>query len=466
MALVAQGGTTGTAAATRLRSSVLLRPPVTETLATPPRTRPASALPAAAAVTRVRSNESAGLMTAARRVRDRVDASPPSAIVQPGPPRPAGQGAMPLTVQDAATQLARELYGTKAARVAVRDARMATVFLDDTLRKEAAPPGLGVGEGVSLPVRFVAVDSASGDLMALKPWFDDGGGLRYDSRSASYVATLRLGVRDSLRSARARLLTPPVRFSIVAAADSIEPARVEIGETNVFVSSARLVSTRRAAAVQVELWPDFAEQSLTVWVPFRRDTVLVAVDRPTADGLGLDALRVTVAVPPGAIAPDDSIAVMLQASRGTLDEQTLYPTGARPASTRLRSAGVGRVQITARSAALDDGLTTARFTAPLGLVAGSVIGALVGSLLLLLRERTASRRRHRGALIASGVLSGMIIALVIAIGVLKLPGLELPSGSGTLVALLAGVIGGYVGPKGLETLIPALSAGRTNAPTG
>ncbi|MCU0649776.1 MAG: hypothetical protein MUF00_17430 [Gemmatimonadaceae bacterium] len=380
----------------------------------------------------------------------------------------AAMGTQPVALardsSSSTMRLARELYGARARALTLRNTQRVMVFLDDSARIERAPPGLGVAEGVALPVRFVARDSATGDLMALKPWFDDGGGLRYDSRTASYVATLRLGVRDSLNGTRTRPLTPAVRFSIVAAADSVAPGTVALEETNVFTQSARLVTTRRDAAMRVEIWPDFAEQSIKVWVPFRRDTLLVAVDRPRVDGLGLDALTVTVAVPPGALASDDSIAVMLQSSRGTLEQQTLYPKGNAPATTRLRSAGIGAVSITARSAALDDGVTTTRFTAPLGLLAGAALGALAGSAMLILRDRTRSRRKHLVPVLASGILSGLVVALVVALGVLNLPGLDLPAGSGSLVALLAGVIGGYVGPKGLEALMPSLAAGRTAAP--
>jgi hypothetical protein len=379
-------------------------------------------------------------------------------------PTAASSGASPSSVSDAATQLARHYYGKKTTRVIVRDETSVTVLLSDSARLEPAPPGLGVTDGVALPVRFLSVDSATGNLMALKPWFDDGGGLRYDSRRNAYVGTIRMGVRDTLNATRPRLLSPAVRFSIVANADSVTPERIEIGETNVFSTSARLSTARRDAAMRVTVWPDFSDRGIDLWIPYRRDTLLVTVDRPRVDGLGLESAVITVAVPPGALAPEDSVAVMLQASRGSFDVQTVYPKGTTPATARLRSDGIGALTVTASAPTLDAGTSRMEFTIPTGLLSGGLIGALMGSGLITLRERRRSASRNLGAIIGSGLLAGIVVAIVIAIGVMKLPGLDLPSGSGSLVALLAGVVGGYVGPKGLETFIPALKAGQQDFP--
>lgn len=449
--LVAQG-TTGAAPPVR-RSTVLVRPPAS--IAREPEltaTRPPSAVSAAAAPSVVATpTRTPSLVTAAARVQ-----------AQPAP----GTGATAtVRVPEAATALARHYYGARTARVAVRDARSVTVFLRDSARLEPAPPGLGVADGVALPVRFLTVDSASGDVMALKPWLDDGGGLRFDSRRNAYVATLRMGVRDTLNARRPRALAPPVRFSVVAAADSVLPERIEIGETNVFTTSARVVTTRRDRAVRVSVWPDFADHGIDVWIPYRMDTLLVRVDRGRIDGLGLEDATVTVSVPAGALAPTDSVAVTLSTSRGRLTTQTLYPKGGTPASTTLHSDGLGDVTLSAQAATLVEGTTTLSFGLPTGLLWGGLIGALMGSGLVLTRER---RRSRRGVpwVVGSGVLAGLVVAVIVAIGAIKLPGFDIPTGSGFFIALLGGVLGGYVGPKGLEALVPAMKAGREPTPAG
>lgn len=454
---VAQGTRTEAAAAPPAlrRSTVLTRAPTTERAI--PTARPASALPQAAAPTiPMRRTRPPALVTAATRLdRTATGAGAGSA---------GGSSPTPASVSDAATKLAKYYYGAHTGKVIVRDEQSATILLTDSARLEPAPPGLGVADGVALPVRFLSVDSATGQMMALKPWFDDGGGLRYDSRRNAYVGTIRIGVRDSLNATRPRLLSPAVRFSIVASADSITPERLEIGETNVFTTSARLTTTRRDAAMRVTVWPDFSDRGVDLWIPYRRDTLLVRVDRPRVDGLGLESAMITVAVPPGALAPEDSVAVMLQATRGSFDVQTVYPKGTTPATARLRSDGIGALTVTASAPTLDTGSTTMEFTIPTGLLTGGLIGALMGSGLITLRERRRGSSRNLGAVIGSGLLAGSVVAVIVAIGVMKLPGLDLPSGSGSLVALLAGVVGGYIGPKGLEGLIPALKAGQDPPP--
>ena len=56
--------------------------------------------------------------------------------------------------------------------------------------------------------------------------------------------------------------------------------------------------------------------------------------------------------------------------------------------------------------------------------------------------------------------TGILVAIIAAVGVLKIPGFELPAGGGALVSLLAGALGGYVGPKGVEKLFGAFASGR------
>jgi hypothetical protein len=440
------------------RSTVLTRPP-SAAATVPAASRPASALPQTAAPSiPMRAARPPALVSAA----SRLDRSTGTGTGETGP---SGVGATPTSVRDAATRLARHYYGTQPRDVVVRDDKSVTVFLKDSARLEKAPPGLGVDNGVALPVRFLSLDSASGAMMALKPWFDDGGGLRFDSRRNAYVGTIRMGLRDTLNATRPRQLSPAVRFSIMASADSVTPERIEITETNVFVTSARVSTTRREDAMRVTVWPDFSDRGVDLWIPFRRDTLVVRVDRPRVDGLGLESAMVTVAVPPGALAPEDSVAVMLQATRGSFDAQTVYPKGNTPATAKLRSDGIGALTVTASAPALDAGVASMEFTIPMGLLTGGLIGALMGSGLITLRERRRASTRNLGAVIGSGLLAGMVVAVIIAIGVMKLPGLDLPSGSGSLVALLAGVVGGYIGPKGLEGLIPALKTGQ-DAPTG
>ena len=173
-----------------------------------------------------------------------------------------------------------------------------------------------------------------------------------------------------------------------------------------------------------------------------------------------------IALSPGAVAPNDSLAVRLSATNGSFREgPVVFPKGATPALIHLRSAGVGTQTITASAGAFVTGSRDIDFSMPFNLLVGGLLGAVVGSALALLRERQRSRRRGYVAFALSGLLTGELLAIIAAIGVLKLPGLALASGGAALVSFVAGAIGGYVGPRGLEKLIPAFAAGRSEPPT-
>jgi hypothetical protein len=93
-----------------------------------------------------------------------------------------------------------------------------------------------------------------------------------------------------------------------------------------------------------------------------------------------------------------------------------------------------------------------------------LFGALIGSALSVMRERKRVRRKSLGIFFTSGALTGLVIALIVAVGVIRIPGFELASGGAALVSLLAGVLGGYIGPKGLERIVPSFASARPAKP--
>ncbi len=428
----------------RPRSSVLLRSPTVEATQLPV-TRPSTARPPSAVAPITTSPARAtALMRAAQ------------------PVQTEGAG---LSPQEAATNIATRLYGNSAQlnTVTVLRPNLATVWVGDTARLEAAPPGLDVAEGVVLPFRYIGVDEATGEVMALKPWFDDGGGLRYNSRQGAYVATLRIGLRDTLSAMTARrTLSPAIRLSIGAVADSIDPELLEVTETNVFTTRARLVTSRVPGPMRVTVWPDFAPRGIELWIPVVPDSVLLRVDRRAIDGFGLAVANVTVQMSPGALAPSDSMAVTLQSARGAefIDGPVVWPKGNTPAMARVRSTGMGVDTIIAFAGPLVAGREPISFAFPSGLFFGGLFGALIGSALAVMRLRKRVQRKNLAVFFASGALTGLVLALGAALGVLKIPGLELASGGAALVSLLAGVLGGYIGPEGLERMVPGFGSGR------
>ncbi len=432
--------------ARRIRSSVLLRAPITAA-AQPAVQRPAVALPAA--------------------VRPMIIVLPSKPSVFATAPQLA-QLDSSATPQAAASSLATALYGAAAqlGTLTLLSANTASVWVSDSAVKQKAPPGLDVDEGVVLPFRYMRVDEQTGQVMALKPWFDDGGGLRYDSRRRAYVATLRIGLRDTLSGASARRpLSPAIHLSIGAAADSVSPERLEISETNVFTTHSRLVASRVNGPMRVTVWPDFAPDGVELWIPLVPDYVQVRVDKPSIAGFGLSVANVTVSLSPGALAPGDSLAVTLASTGGSFEGGPIvWPKGDAPATVKLRSDGVGQKTITATAEPFVAGTTPIEFGFPRGLVGGAMMGAVIGSALAVLRERKRVLRKSLSIFFASGLLTGIVVALIAAVGAVRIPGFELAAGGTALVSLLAGVLGGYVGPKGLESIVSPFRAGRAAPP--
>ncbi len=460
----------------RARSTVQLSAP-DSTVARRVLTRPAVAAAAAVAATDVVvvaptvAKPMSPLVLAARRHVVTPPAPVPTGLPTKHPdmptPVPVPQLSNDSTPIDAARTLAAAYYGTRArlATVRVTSEGSAGVWVGDKPEKQKAPPGLDVSEGVVLPFRYVAVDRKSGEVMALKPWFDDGGGLRFDSRRGGYVATLRVGLRDTLHANRPALLTPKIRMSVAAVADSVTPDLLEIGETNVFITRTRLVSRRATQGMQVTLWPDFSDRGVDVWINVHPDTLLVQASPETIAGFGLDETTITVTLPSGAVAPNDTIAVRLRSAVGALlNDVVLKPTGSTPASIKLRSRGMGLDTISASAGLLVGGVVRVDYAFPNSLVFGALFGAALGAVLFGVRDRKRPDATGFGWVLLSGMLTGFLLALIAAVGGSKFAGLALSAGGSAIVSIIAGALGGYVGPKGLEKLVGSFGAGSEQPP--
>lgn len=399
-----------------------------------------------------------------------VVAAVPDVRVRPAAVAPKDSTRKPapaVTPQAAAIQLATALYGKKAQTASVRviNDRTASVWVGDAPVKEKAPPGLDAAEGVALPFRFVRVDSAAGDTMALKPWLDQGNGLRYDASRRAFVATIRVGLRDTLHVGRGRALAPAIRLSVAASADTVTPELLEIKETNIFSSTVRLVARRADTLMRVTIWPDFTDREVSIWLKFRRDSLQLTAQPRAIARYGLGEVTLTISAPPGSIAPGDSVAVRLSSQRGTVTQgPVVYLKDGVPAVVQMRSTEMAGDSITVSADSFGDASQRIDYEFPTGLTLGALLGALLGTGMLVLRERSRPDAPGIGWMTASGLIAGLLTALIAAVGIVKIPGFELPATGSAVVSLLAGALGGYIGPKGIEALFKVFGAGRSEKP--
>jgi hypothetical protein len=179
----------------------------------------------------------------------------------------------------------------------------------------------------------------------------------------------------------------------------------------------------------------------------------------TISGFGLDETTITVTLPSGAVAANDTIAVRLRSALGAfVNDVVVKPTGSTPASIKLRSRGMGRDNITASAGLLADAAVRVEYAFPSSLVFGGLFGAALGAVLLGLRDRKRPDATGFGWVLLSGLLTGFLLALIAAVGGSKFAGLTLSTGGSAIVSIIAGALGGYVGPKGLEKLVSSFGA--------
>jgi hypothetical protein len=128
-----------------------------------------------------------------------------------------------------------------------------------------------------------------------------------------------------------------------------------------------------------------------------------------------------------------------ESSQVTLDDRG---TGV----ARLRSVSVGNATVQASSSPLAPASATVRFVWPFATLIASVLGGLVGALInRLQRGRIRSLRALRPILL-TGLLSGIVVVALYAVGVNVLP-IQPTATAGEALTFALAAVGGYLGLK-------------------
>ena len=253
-------------------------------------------------------------------------------------------------------------------------------------------------------------------------------------------------------------------LSVAAAADEVSPDTLSIVQTNVFAKRTHLLTRRSTRGMQVTLYPDFSDRGVTVWIVVQPDSVVLRPEKQSVNAFGLGDAQFTVSLSSG-VAPGDSVPVTLDADGGTIrDAMVVYPKGAGSATARVHFEGLGTHRVTARAGVLTMAEATVHVTFPYALLFGAVLGALAGSFLFALKDRDRPDTKAIWWVLLSGVITGVLVAAIAAIGAFKLGGLSLPQGGGALASFVAGALGGFSGPKLLSKFAGGDDGGTKKAP--
>jgi hypothetical protein len=305
-----------------------------------------------------------------------------------------------------------------------------------------------------LPARIVAPTSTGSVTqfsIAVEPQRLD-----YNPGERAFIGAVRVGLNDSINPATAVVLAAPIRIAVTSADADVTPGDLELGHTNLPFAEVKLRARAESRdTVRVHFRPSFNPAGYDVYLPVTRPAVALTASPATIAGFGLEKTRLTVELPFSA--GEGSRSVVLRAGRSDPLDGQLTLTAGEPKSTRMPSQGVGIDTAWATSAQLTPGFVVVRYAFPALFLAAVALGGVAGS---VARGGVARSKRARVSLghlargAAVGVVVGLIVAVLYAVGVNVLP-VDLPSQFGEAVTFAAAALGAYVGIR-----LPSDPAGR------
>ena len=134
----------------------------------------------------------------------------------------------------------------------------------------------------------------------------------------------------------------------------------------------------------------------------------------------------------------------------TSDFASVDPTDVRlddqgVGTTTVRSVSFGTALIRAASPPLTAATTPIEFSWPIAFLLASVLGGVAGATLARF-QRSGSRKKGLQAVLIRGVLTGLIVVALYAIGVNVLP-VQPAATAGEVLAFALAAVGGFIGFK-------------------
>lgn len=358
---------------------------------------------------------------------------------------PAGQGGVTLGPKDFA-------FWKESNRATVLS--RAAADTSARIRWLAASPGVRNRTVAVLPYRCL-IEDAAGRWSVLAPVVVFEGGLAYDVATHQFRGTAYLGAEDTLSPGVARrALARPIRMLLTMSAPGggVAPAQTLVDHLGLDYTPLAITATGDSVALRVRAWGDsdgVVVPLRDVIVPTSRPRVAISVLPPVVQGYGLGTARITVALMPGtATRPADTVTVHFSSDVAITPAAVLATVNGVNEAT-IRSGSPGAHTITASVDGLEAGTTTLQFVTPFSFFAWALVGIVLG---VILKWSTGTQLAVRTLLVAS-LVAGLILAIVAAYMSVQVGSVKLDSTAGFFAVAIAGFVGAFGGPAGIEKLV-------------
>jgi hypothetical protein len=295
-------------------------------------------------------------------------------------------------------------------------------------------------------IRFVTPDANLTGEWVLRPVYKVANRMRWEPDAGVFRGALFLAIEDSLRRSESRPLPTPVRFQLLAEADTVNPAELSFEHTNFPLRRVEVTARRASDSLRVHLIPEFDVEGTDIWLP-----VVPFLEVETTplriQGWGVQTAQVVVRVA-GTTAATPTM-VNLTSSSGELEALDLQIGAAGSGATSLRSAGAGEAVLRASAPGLGEATTTIVFVWPWVFLLAALLGGVFGGVAAAAQHegRAGSSRWSTSAL--KGLFVGVLAALAwyaLGVNLLQLE-LGVPRQNELAVFALAALAGFFGVPR-------------------
>jgi len=316
----------------------------------------------------------------------------------------------------------------------------------------AVGAGAATDSVLALPFRFVATDLRAAVTLYLRPSIEVEP-LRYSPEARLFRGVLFVGLEDSLAPAESYTLARPIRLFLRADDATLEPQALAIDHTNLPLERVQISAVAPGESVRVHVRPDINPAGVDVWIPVRRPPISVEPVPGAVPGLGLGTSGLLVTTPDEM--GETPRSVRLTALRGSPHPDTLTLAGGETGRATIRSVGIGRDTIVARSGPFRSPPVELAYTWPLLFLGAALLGGVVGSAIAGFGAHRRGKEISRPAYLVSGLASGLLVAVAFAVG-LNFTGLQISTHQGEAVAFVVAALGTLAGVPGLARVVPAI----------
>jgi hypothetical protein len=314
------------------------------------------------------------------------------------------------------------------ARWAQTDARTAPVVAQAT-------HAWAVGYG------FIGM-TRDGREVRFRPIIETTGGLHAGQNADGFQGSVFVGLVDLRDPTAAYELPRPVALLVTGQADSVSPRQLQIGHTNLPFTEVTVGARDPMDELELQLIASGTTERATVRLPVVRPRLELAAARPAIQGFGMESVEITLRAI-GLQAPEGRV-VTLSSERGSLDPARVALDAQGTGTTRLRSVSIGDAVVSASSPPLTPASAAVRFAWPIAVLVAAIAGGMIGAYLgRVQRSRIRTRRTLRSVAFV-GLLTGIVVVVLYAVGVNVLP-VQPTATAGEALAFALAAVGGYLG---------------------